>query len=213
MTAHFCGVVALFLAVVAGILGVRPRAGGRRYQLLAVGIAAIAVVVPFADWSLPRWLAGIGVSPSVTSTCLLLAFVWGRLGGPPPLDARTWRIAWWFGAIAGLILYPAALGIGPLDPYSWGWGALPLVMALGLLTIGLLWLGNRFAFVLTLGVLGYNLRLLESSNLWDYLTDPVLTVFSLAVAARAALRRVGAGRVTPAAMSGGAATGEPARGP
>jgi hypothetical protein len=205
MTAHLCRVVVLFLAVLACVFAARPRAGGWRYALLAVSFATIAVGVPFAGWSLPRWSAGIGVSPSVTSTCLLAAFVWRRLGGPALLDERAWRTAWWFGAVAGLSLYPAALGVGPFDVYSWGWGGLPLVVALGLVTFGLLWLGNRFALVLTLGVLAYNLRLLESSNLWDYLTDPLFSVFSLAVATRAALRRLGAGRavLVPGATAGG----------
>jgi hypothetical protein len=50
--------------------------------------------------------------------------------------------------------------------------------------------GNRFGLVLGLGVLAFDLRLLESQNLWDYLVDPVFALVSLIALARGAVRRV-----------------------
>ena len=211
MIVHWWRLAALFLAALAGFPVVRRRAGAWRYRVLAVVVAAAAAAVPIAGWTLPRWLAGVGVTPSVTSTCLLLALLARRLGGPVLLDAAARRVAWWFGVIAGVVLYPAALGIGSFDPYSLGWDSLALVVALGVLSIVLLWFDNRFALVLALGVLGFNLRLLESSNLWDYLTDPILTVFSLGMVARASWRRWGARRAVTV-PAGAAATVSSARG-
>ncbi len=210
MIVHWWGIASLFLAILAALPIAGRRAGAWRYRALAVVVAVVAATVPIAGWTLPRWLAGVGVTPSVTSTCLLLAFVARRLGGPVLLDASAWRAAWWFGVIAGVALYPTAFGIGSFDPYALGWDSLPLVVALGLLAIILLWFGNRFALVLALGVLALNLHVLESSNLWDYLTDPILTLFSLGVAAGAMWRRWGAKRAVPE-PAGAAAAASPAR--
>lgn len=205
---------ALFLAVLVGLLGARQRRGSWRSLLLSAAIAGLVVGVPVAGWTLPSWLAGIGVTSSVTSVCLLAAFVLGRLGGPVPLAAPAWRAAWWFGVIAGVALYPrpGLLALATLDPYSWGWGSLPFVLALGLLSIGLLWRGNGFSLVLALGVLAWNLRVLESANLWDYLTDPILTLFSLVMVTRAVWRRLARAGPNPEGTSVAVGAGALARG-
>ena len=52
-------------------------------------------------------------------------------------------------------------------------------MASALLTVGLLWKQNRFGVVLLLAILAYRLRLLESTNYWDYLVDPIGWVVSM----------------------------------
>jgi hypothetical protein len=180
-----------FLAVLGGLLAADRQAASWRRRAVLTGIAAVLASAPIGGWPLPRWLAGFGVSPSVTSAALLLAFVWGGFSsGRNLLDGRAWRTAWLFGGLTGVILYPMALGLGTFDPYALGWGGVPLLAAFWVLTIGLLWAGNRFALVLALGILAYDMGLLESSNLWDYLTDPLFTVASLVALASSALGRL-----------------------
>jgi hypothetical protein len=89
-----------------------------------------------------------------------------------------------FGAFAGLMLYPAALGVGSIDPYEWGWYRSPLFVMVGLLTGWLIWTRNRFGLLLLAAVAAFHLRLGESSNYWDYLVDPVYWFASLVALGR-----------------------------
>ncbi len=92
---------------------------------------------------------------------------------------REWTTAWVFGAIGGLTLYPMALGLGSFDPYEWGWSISPLFLVIGVLTAWLIWRGNRFGLLLLLAAAAFQLRLLESTNYWDYLLDPIYSLVSL----------------------------------
>ncbi|MDH3592814.1 MAG: hypothetical protein OER88_13090, partial [Planctomycetota bacterium] len=75
------------------------------------------------------------------------------------------------------VLYPAALGLGPIDPYAWGfagWG-LPIVL---LVFAAWCWTTGRgvVALILFGAVAAYDLRLMESENLWDYVLDPFVAL-------------------------------------
>jgi hypothetical protein len=82
--------------------------------------------------------------------------------------------------ITALCFYPAALGYTEIDPYAWGYNIhwfKALIMGLSLLfTVSHLYLSGM---ALMLALLAYELRLLESSNLWDYLIDPVYALVIL----------------------------------
>jgi hypothetical protein len=85
--------------------------------------------------------------------------------------------------LGGLFLYPLALGLGQLDPYRLGYQ--PQIMLSILFIVGLYFWYKQYyflVFVLTSAVLCFNLRLLESNNLWDYLLDPLLFVVFLKIA-------------------------------
>ncbi len=81
--------------------------------------------------------------------------------------------------IGALILYPATLGLSQWDPYRLGY-AMSLPLSCGLIIALLFAFGQRFtAMALSLALLAYALRLLESENLWDYLLDPWLAGYAL----------------------------------
>lgn len=131
---------------------------------------------------------GVAASASVTTVCLLAAFVARRWAGRELLDARALRAAWLFGGAAGLLVLPATLA-GSVGPYALGWGGAALPALVWVVTAGLIVAGNRFGLVLLIGVLAFDLRLLESRNLWDALVDPVYATVSLVALARGAVRR------------------------
>ena len=84
-------------------------------------------------------------------------------------------------AVTAILLYPTALGWGNWDAYRLGWGSPS--MLLGLLLICLLsgFAGLRLLpALIALALLAWAAGLMESNNLWDYLLDPWLAVFSLA---------------------------------
>lgn len=91
-------------------------------------------------------------------------------------------------AITGLFFYPAALGLGPVDPYAWGYlnKAHGLLASLAFLSIlaGLMYFALRKHYTMILiclvcSMLAYQFEVLESRNLWDYLFDPVVFFYAL----------------------------------
>ena len=151
------------------------REDGRMAPTLIFVLISICVILfPVKGMPLCRWLFSMNANFSITLTALLFCRV--LRSGPEiklfrPVDFQT---AWIFAAVAGLILFPMALGAGPFDPYAAGWAFSWLSVTILALTIVLAFLKNRFAVVLLLAVLAWNFHLLESRNLWDYLLDPFL---------------------------------------
>jgi hypothetical protein len=84
-----------------------------------------------------------------------------------------------FSGFGGLAFYPAALGLTNSDPYAWGYDS-PLLVALFVLSLVAVFY-ERFlpALCMTGAVAAFTLGIYESTNLWDYLVDPFLTVYAL----------------------------------
>lgn len=164
-------------------LAVRPlrgKTGPRARQAIAAFAAAVVCLVPVGGVPLARVIVGVNANFSVLLTALLLARVWKEAGGRRLLDERALSAARWFALAAGVALYPMALGLGPYDPYALGWEFSPLFAAVLAVTVALLVKRNRFGAVLVACILAYDLGLLESPNLWDYLVDPFAAVWALA---------------------------------
>jgi hypothetical protein len=153
----------------------------RGWMLLAVtgAIAAAVMVVPAQGLVIARWVAGVNANFSIPLTVMLALIVWEEVFERLIFSEREWTTALGFGAIGGLALYPMALGLGSFDPYEWGWAISPLFLVIGLLTAWLIWRRNRFGLLLLLAAAAFQLRLLESTNYWDYLLDPVYSLVSL----------------------------------
>jgi hypothetical protein len=177
----------------------------RGWPLLIVsGVVAVGVLlIPVERIALARWVASISPNFSVPLTGLLAIATWERAFARPVLTQRDRNAAWTFGGVAGLLLYPFALGVSRIDPYEWGWSASPLFIVVGMLTAWLIWRRNRFGLLLLLAVIAFHLQLLESSNYWDYLIDPIYWLASLAVLGTRALSRGTSFRLVRAAYRPG----------
>lgn len=160
--------------------------GGRRFIFAVLGAAALSLVPFFGH--VPRyWLSGMTPNISVPLIVVLLASIASCAGWGTWFRSREWRAAWIFGAIASLVLYPSAMGLGlsNFDSYSLGWPWLEWNRSLLLfggvaVTAGfLVWRGNRFGWVLVLAAVVYLLRIQESWNFWEGLLDPLYGVASL----------------------------------
>jgi hypothetical protein len=136
-----------------------------------------------------RWLFSVNADFSIPLTALVADTCWRRLTARAFLPESARRTAWWFGLGAAVVLYPMALGIGPLDPYQLGWRSPALVATLWALTVVLLWCDNRFGLVMAAAVLAYNLHLLESTNLWDTVVDPAYCIASVVAVMSHLVRR------------------------
>jgi hypothetical protein len=158
--------------------------------LLLAGLAAIGLLaVPVQGVAIARWITGLNANFSIPFTGLLAIAVCERAFPRELLTARDWWAGWAFGSVAGLVLYPLALGWGPFDPYVWGWRFSVLFVATAALTGLLIWKQNRFGFLLLLSIVAYHLGLLESANYWDDLLDPVYCLVSVFAVGRRLVAR------------------------
>lgn len=158
-----------------------------------VGLAVAAVAGAVLLWilwfgrPLPYWSAALGANFSVTMALLLAVGIAQRASRKTWFGRREWRVAWVFGAVAALLLYPSALGLGPrnFDAYALGWPwlfrgqSLFLFGGAGITAAALILRGNRFGLVLLVALLTFSTGFQESDNLWDYLLDPVYGAVSL----------------------------------
>jgi len=165
---------------------------------LAAGVAALgATSFPWFGHPLPFWSASLSANFSVIMVALLFIGILDNAGWHGAFRPRDWQAAWIFGAAVSLLLYPSALGLGPqnFDAYALGWPWLFRDQSLTLfggagLTAGLLiWRGNRFGYVLASALFSYATGFQESTNLWDYLLDPVYGAVSLLVVLWGLIRR------------------------
>jgi hypothetical protein len=93
-------------------------------------------------------------------------------------------------AIAALVLYPFALGIGTFDPYRTGFGNLWFLAGL-LAVVSVAWWRQYtlIALSISLAVLAWSVGWYESNNLWDYLIDPWVSVYALVVMVKKSINR------------------------
>jgi len=171
--------VAPWLALSLLLLGRNPLPSRPRI-LGALLLAFFALWIPVGGWPLLAWCRTLEMNPSFTLTGLLCLTLWQRLSSKSVFRSEDWTAAWVVGASAALILYPMGLGLSPVDPYTWGWGA-TLPISTAVVASGLLIAGNRFGIILLLPLLGSLFHLQESSNFWDALMDPLYGVTSLGV--------------------------------
>lgn len=182
MTAYlFSFVFPFFLAtaLLQSVAAVSGRSLRGRGPALVFGLIGAGIVLfPVDGLPLARWLISFNANFSLPLTAILFSRVVGTAFGIRLLDDRALLTCWIFAITAGAALYPMALGLTRLDPYAAGWGFSWLFVLIFSLTAVLLAMKNRFAVVLMAAILAFNLRLLESTNLWDYLVDPFLMVVS-----------------------------------
>jgi hypothetical protein len=83
-------------------------------------------------------------------------------------------------SIIAILFYPLALGFGMLDPYAWGYGSLGLLLAIVLfaLVCGLLgW--TKGVWIIAIAIVAWAGHWHESTNLWDYVLDPLFCLWAL----------------------------------
>lgn len=153
---------------------------------LALGAALVMV----DGLPLARLVHGFGLAPSVPLLALLADEIVRRARRSAFLTPTERLTGWCFGAVAGLALYPSALGLGRFDAYALGWGCSPACWLLIALAIVLIWWNNRFGVVLVVATGAWQAEALESTNHWDYLVDPLFFLISLVVLSVVGLRRL-----------------------
>lgn len=138
------------------------------------------VMLPVAGLSLAGWLRGLVGDLSVPTLLLLGSAVYGGWRDRPLWNGRERFALLACIAALALLLYPFALGLGPLDPYRAGYGGVGLLLMLALLALWALRRGlTLLPLALALAVLAWSIGWSESTNLWDYLLDAPLAMYAL----------------------------------
>jgi hypothetical protein len=168
-------IVAWLLHIVAG-----------RSRVFSVVVALFALI-PFGEGdSLATAMRGLWGDPSITS----LPFLALAMLDKTPMSLRHgWRLPA-FVAVIGVALTLSALGPWNIDLYRLGYQPAWLVGMLGIVAVAAWWRENALClWLLAIDLFVWQAGWLASTNLWDYLLDPLLVIVMFALAIRNTHRR------------------------
>lgn len=171
----------LITALVSSIRWLKPFVIGIWVLILCV------LLLPIED--LPSWyyLRAVIGDLSLSTTLICAWFLWNSYQGrfqnrdkalQQEKIALDWLSLCGIFTLLGILLYPLALGWSSYDTYGLGYYHWFLTALVSLLAI-FFYVRQKsfFAFLFASILIGYALNLLESTNLWDYLIDPLLFLY------------------------------------
>ena len=175
------GLASSSIAITAMVLQLPSVARLQKTHLaLFISTLVIIVLIPFHGLPLAAYLRGGIGDLSITSLVLLTLTILRSLSDCTLVDIRPNNLILILIALAALGLYPMALGLSYFDPYRLGYGNVGFVGGLLLLTlVANYYQQTLLALTLTLAVLAWNIGWYESTNLWDYLLDPLLAIYAI----------------------------------
>jgi hypothetical protein len=182
------GFLGHFFLLCALMLWISRSAESRSLQRAVPFAVFLLLLVPVSGLPVVGYIRGMIGDLSITSTLLLGIWILSQISGVRR-GLGSHRAVLAGAAAGGLALYPLALGLTPFDPYHLGFESPWLLLTvLGLVLAA--WKTHRVAAIILLcAMISFNLRLLESANLWDYLIDPLLVLFAWSWAVHRLFRR------------------------
>lgn len=192
---HFTDMTGLASSAVAMVAALFLLPGVARlpkpHLALLASMVLLVALIPFGGLPLAAYVRGIIGDLSITSLILLALSILRPLLRRSRADMSSRFVLPALIALAAVVLYPMALGLGLFDPYRWGYGN-PWFMGM-LLVLALAACFRQFhavAFCIALAVLAWSVGWYESTNLWDYLLDPWVSVYMIGALMKHALRRL-----------------------
>jgi len=171
-----CGLLSLAVAVT----GFRLHRLSLRVRIAAMLAASIVVFVPVGELSVAGYVRGATGDVSIATLILAGAACMAQLTGRALIGPGDRRALLWVVAAGAVFLYPFALGLTHFDPYALGYGSVGFVTTLLLLTLTAWYASlNLIVLVVIAATLAYLGGAYESRNLWDYLIDPLVSVYAL----------------------------------
>jgi len=177
------GLFGVTLAVVTLLVRV-PRLRALPLPRRAGWLAAMIVALSIPLWGVSPagFVRGIAGDLSIVTLVLLALALVRSLTGRALVEEQNRNAMLRAILIIGLLFYPLALGLGTFDPYRLGFGNLWFMLALlGLAVWSSLRYSTLFALCIASAVAAWSIGWYESANLWDYLLDPWLAIYALAV--------------------------------
>lgn len=146
-------------------------------------ITLLISLVPLAEFSLTHYARVLTGDMSVAGMVWLTAINVTALRSPGVKAHASvhLQIAATLLLIA-LFLYPTALGFSPFDLYAYGYSPVALPVVLVCLFGVCVWFEKWLPAVMLLTAYGaWYFRCLDTDNLWDYLLDPVIVIYSVSI--------------------------------
>lgn len=184
------GLTGISLLLASGIL--RLLLSFKISKTIALIISLLIFILSYlsiSGYSINFYLRGIFNDLSISSLILLSYYYISSLNTTPVIKRHTQPV-FYLAAFSGLFFYPAALGLGAIDPYSWGfinkidthYSTLIFIFCLaGLMYFSLIKQYSLLLLCLVLSIVAYQSGLLESKNIWDYLLDPLIFIYALII--------------------------------
>jgi hypothetical protein len=195
----FTGPPSLYVGYVAwlGVLSSVARFAPAAWARPIVAAVAGLLVIPVCDTNGYMYLRGVFGELSVTHSLLAIAALVNLLARRAIiLVPAAQNVLMSLGLmVTAVVFYPSALGATEYDLYRLGFN--PQILLGILAAVALLgWCFRLYAVViaLSLAVVAWSQHLMESSNLWDYLFDPLLILCSAVWLCATAAGEAGWGR-------------------
>jgi len=149
-------------------------------RLLAIAIVTLCLQLPVLGTTPFYYLRGVFGDFSATHTLWALAAFGNRIVARdifaiPQRQKITLALIL---VVLAAGFYPSALGATDVDIYRLGFEPVSLLIALAVAAL-LAWLTRHYFLLASIvtAVLAFRLQILESTNLWDYLFDPLLVLY------------------------------------
>lgn len=160
----------------------------KRYLAMLAAAVLIVSLIPFNGLPLAAYVRGITGDLSITTMVLLWAALLKPYCAAIGLKQRDHLLM--LVAAAALLLYPMTLGMSLYDPYRMGYGDTVFVAAvLAIASAAWLLRHSLIATSLALATLAWSLGWYESTNLWDYLLDPLVAIYALGTLLRLGMNK------------------------
>jgi len=177
------GLLGITLAIIALLVRVpRVQAFPQRQRAAVLMGAIVLVSIPLWGLSLAGVVRGITGDLSISTLVLLALALLRKLSGCALMEEANRLLMLRAIAIAAVLFYPLALGFTAFDPYRLGYGNLWFMAGLLLLAVwSVLRYSMFFALCIALAVAAWSVGWYESPNVWDYLLDPWLAIYAIAI--------------------------------
>lgn len=165
-----------------------------RYLALLSAATFVLSLIPFGALPAAAYVRGIVGDLSIPTLVLMLV----ALLRPHYVVVADKQLRHLYSvlAVAAVCLYPLALGVGLYDPYRLGYSDMLFIATVLLLAIAALLIReNLVALCLTLATLAWSLGWYESTNLWDYLIDPLVAVYAIGALVKVCVCRLIASKI------------------
>ena len=170
------GQVLLASAIILSLFQVGKYPAIVRWTVL--GISAVLGFFKIGDLRLIAYPGGVLGDLSITTQILLASVIVKQVLRIDILSARDRSSVFLPAAAGGVVLYPLSSGLTMLDVYSLGFESTALLIGLAVLAVMGWYLRPGAAIVIPVSVIAFNFGWLTSTNVWDYLLDPMLALFA-----------------------------------
>lgn len=156
-----------------------------------IALLSLAMVIPVNGVLIAGYVWGLIGDPSIATIALMSLVVIKQVTRRDVSDDRNVSALLFLVLVGSGVLYPLALGLSPYDPYALGFGS--WIMYFGLFGLAIVaWLKQLHLVVcwIIASVLSYTFGLFESTNLWNYLLDPIVAVIAIGWAVMKLIERL-----------------------